>query len=112
MNAPDGSRGSRYAEMQKSELEELAVSAIRKHRELLTADELVYEEWVRANDDPSISASVMQTLQNEYLARQKASEAQQNELSEIIDVLGYVPKVGAEGQSEKFVVFRHRRQLR
>lgn len=84
---------SRYRSMQESELEALAVSAILEHRRLLVADEAVYEEWTRASADPSVSGDVLASLQYEYLARQKKSEAQQRELSEIIDVLGYVPEV-------------------
>ena len=89
----DESNGSesRYSSMQKSELEALAVSAIYEHRKLLEADQAVYEEWLRASDDPSISSSILKTLQNEYLDRQKRSEAQQEELSEILDALGFVP---------------------
>ncbi|MBK5570821.1 transcriptional repressor TraM [Ensifer sp. SSB1] len=84
---------SRYGSMGMAELEMLAVSAIREHRVLLAADQAVYEEWLHASDDPSISSAVLQTLQDEYLARQKKSEAQQAELSEILDALGFVPDV-------------------
>ncbi|MBY3003594.1 transcriptional repressor TraM [Rhizobium leguminosarum] len=86
-------RPSRYSLMQESELEVLAVAAIREHRHLIAADEAVYEEWARATADPSISAAVLKSLQEEYVARQKKSEVQQEELSEIIDALGYVPEV-------------------
>ena len=90
----EGNEGAlRYSSMQKSELEVLAVAAIHEHRRLLAADEAVYEEWTRANDDPTVAGSVLCSLQDEYLARQKKSEAQQQELSEIIDALGYVPEV-------------------
>lgn len=89
-------RETRYVSMQKSELEALAVSAIHEHRRLLAADQAVYEEWSRANDDPSISGSVLQTLQDEYIARQKISKAQQEELSEILDALGFIPVVPFE----------------
>ncbi len=85
-------RESRYRS-KESELEALAVCAILEHRRLLVADEAVYEEWTRASADPSVSADVLASLQDEYLARQKKAEAQQRELSEIIDVLGYVPEV-------------------
>lgn len=90
-------RESRFSSMRKSELEALAVSAILEHRQLLAADQAVYDEWSRASDDPSISSSVLQTLQDEYLARQARSEAQQEELSEILDALGFVPGVPFEG---------------
>lgn len=90
-------RQSRCGLMQKSELEVLAVSAILEHRRLLAADQAVYDEWSRASDDPSTSSSVLQTLQDEYIARQKKSEAHQEKLSEILDALGYVPDVPFEG---------------
>ncbi|WP_428411873.1 transcriptional repressor TraM [Pararhizobium sp.] len=83
----------RYSSMQKSELEVLAIAAIHEHRNLLAADAAVYEEWTCANDDPTITSSVLRSLQDEYLARQERSEAQQRKLSEIIDALGYVPEV-------------------
>ncbi len=39
----------------------------------------------------SVSSDVLANLQDEYVARQKKSEAQQEELSQIIDALGYIP---------------------
>lgn len=86
-------RNPRFCSMPKEALEELAVSAIHEHRRLLAADEAVYEEWIRASGDPSVSIDVLANLQDEYLARQKKSEAQQEELSQIIDALGYIPDV-------------------
>lgn len=77
--------------MDRSTLESLAVSAIREHRRLLAADQAVYDEWTRASDDPSMPSNVTRSLQEEYLARQKKSEAQQSELSDIIDALGFLP---------------------
>lgn len=93
VNDESKQKEARYSVMTKSELEALAVSAIREHRRLLWADQAVYEEWLRASDDPSISGPVLQTLQDEYVARQKRSEAQQEELSDILDALGFVPDV-------------------
>ncbi|GAC1045308.1 transcriptional repressor TraM [Sinorhizobium sp. 22678] len=86
-------RDPRFCSMPKEALEELAVSAIHEHRRLLAADEAVYEEWTRASGDPSSSSDVLANLQAEYIARQKKSEAQQEELSQIIDALGYIPDV-------------------
>jgi hypothetical protein len=91
-------RESRFSSIQKSELEALAVSGILEHRRLVAADEAVYEEWTRATADPSVSEAVLQSLQDEYVARQKKSEAQQEELSEIIDALGYIPEVPLDGE--------------
>lgn len=82
-----------YDLMDKAELEALTVSAIHEHRRLLAADQVVYEEWVRASEDPSTASSVLQTLRDEYLARQRKSEVQQEELSDMLDALGFVPDV-------------------
>ncbi|MBY3123069.1 transcriptional regulator [Rhizobium leguminosarum] len=89
---------SRYRLMQELELEVLAVAAIREHRRLIAADEAVYEEWTRASADLAVSSAVLESLQDEYVARQKKSEAQQEVLSEIIDALGYVPEVAPDGE--------------
>ena len=40
--------------MDRVQLEELAVSVIKEHRALLAADQLIYEEWTRASEDPSV----------------------------------------------------------
>lgn len=85
-----------YSSMEKSELEALAVAAIKEHRRLIVADEAVYEEWTRASSDPAVSSAVVESLQREYTARQEKSAAQQEELSEIIDALGYVPDVAPD----------------
>lgn len=89
--------GSCLRSMEKSELEALAISAIREHRRLIVADEAVYEEWTRASADPSVPAAVLKSLQDEHVARQQKSEAQQEELSKIIDALGYIPEVPLDG---------------
>jgi len=89
-------RRSCLGSTEKSELEALAIAAIKEHRRLIVADEAVYEEWIRASSDPTVSSSILETLQREYTARQQKSEAQQEELSEIIDALGYVPDVGPD----------------
>ncbi|UWU25602.1 transcriptional repressor TraM (plasmid) [Rhizobium sp. CB3060] len=91
-----GKRESRYRAMREADLKALAISAIREHRRLLAADEAVYEAWTIATADASTSSDVLKSLQDEYLDRQKKSEAQQEELSEIIDALGYVPDVPSE----------------
>ncbi|AIC29718.1 transcriptional repressor TraM 1 (plasmid) [Rhizobium etli bv. mimosae str. IE4771] len=96
LSGADETNGRPYSSMLKSDLKALAISAIRKHRRLLAADQAVYDEWAHASDDPSISGSVLQALQNEYIARQKKSEIQHEELSEILDALGYVPDVPFE----------------
>ncbi|KSV65026.1 hypothetical protein N182_35960 [Sinorhizobium sp. GL2] len=99
--AKEEERTSRYKSISKPELEMLAVSAIRQHRALLASDQAVYEEWLRVTDEPSNSSAVLQALQEEYLARQKKAEAQQEELSEILDTLGFVPDVHFDDCNEE-----------
>ncbi|MBM7324787.1 transcriptional regulator [Agrobacterium sp. S2] len=79
--------------LDRAQLEQLAVSAIREHRALLASDQLVYEEWTRASEDPSVPPFIIQSLQEEYMSRQKRSETQQERLSDIIETLGFVPDV-------------------
>lgn len=86
-------RKPRYDLMDKAELETLTVAAIREHRRLLAADQAVYEEWIRASEDPTIASSVLETLQEEHFARQTRAAAQQDELSDMLDALGFVPEV-------------------
>ncbi len=84
---------ARFETMDKSELEAMAVSAILEHRQLLASDHLVYEEWTRAESDPSVSGSIRQALKNEHIARQARSALQQQRLSDILDALGFIPAV-------------------
>ena len=110
----EAERASRYGSISKSELERLAVSAIREHRAHLAADQAVYEEWLRATDDPSISSAVLQTLQDEFLARQKKSAAQQEGLSEILDALGFLPDVpigDGDQRSDEAPILRNRDEV-
>jgi len=92
-NAVEANQATRFRSMQKGELEGLAVSAILEHRRLLAADEAIYEEWVRSTADPMTQVDLVRSLQLEYLKRQRKSGAQQEELSEILDALGYIPPV-------------------
>lgn len=82
-----------YSAMARSELEGLAIAAILEHRRLIAADEEVYIEWLRLDEDSSTPNSVRHSMQVEYLARQKRSERQQHRLAAMIDALGYVPDV-------------------
>lgn len=90
--------GNKYEQMPKSELEALVIKAIREHRRLLAADEIVYEEWTRTEGNPIAPQSVVQALQGEHLLRQAKSRAQQHQLSQMLDALGYVPPVPVESE--------------
>ncbi len=79
--------------MDRASLEATAVEKIRAHRRQIESDQQVYDEWVRASEDTTVSAMVLQTMQDEYLARQEKADQLQEELSELIDTLGYVPDV-------------------
>jgi hypothetical protein len=86
-------RKPQYDLIDKAELEALTASAIREHRRLLAADQAVYEEWLRASEDPRTANSVLETLQEEHFERQARAAAQQDELSDMLDALGFVPAV-------------------
>ncbi|MFN7027686.1 MAG: transcriptional repressor TraM [Pseudorhizobium sp.] len=90
--------GNKYEQMPKNELEALVIKAIREHRRLLAADELVYEEWTTTEGNPIAPQSVVQALQGEHLLRQAKSRAQQHQLSQMLDALGYVPHVPVDGE--------------
>ncbi|WP_407809893.1 transcriptional repressor TraM [Staphylococcus aureus] len=42
----------------------------------------------------------MKNLQDEYLTRQGKAEAQQEQLSSILDLLGYVPEVSDDSRND------------
>lgn len=77
--------------MDRAELEAAAIAAIRQHRDLLESDQEIYSEWQRASSDPSTPGAVLKLLQDEYLSRQRKSAAQKDQLSEIIEILGFIP---------------------
>ncbi|MCQ4632682.1 transcriptional repressor TraM [Shinella sp. CPCC 100929] len=89
-----------YCSMSIAELETIAVNAIREHRKLLAADQEVYEEWLRASEDPTTSVQILQTLQNEHMVRQERSQAQQCELARILEALGFVPTLPEDSGSD------------
>ncbi|AYD05298.1 TraR antiactivator (plasmid) [Neorhizobium sp. NCHU2750] len=86
----------------KATLEALVIEKIRAHRRQIESDQLVYDEWVRASEDTTVSAMVLQAMQDAYLARQDKADRLQEELSELIDTLGYVPAV-PEDENEQAV---------
>jgi hypothetical protein len=88
--------GSPDASTNASDLESATILAIKEHRRAIEADQAVYDEWDRAASDPNSPASLVQSLQNEYIARQEKSQAQQCKLAELIDALGYVPHVPSD----------------
>lgn len=90
-------RPLQYSRASQADLELLAVSAIREHRRLFESDQTVYEEWERAFSDPNAAVSVTQSLQDEYMRRRARTAAQQEQLADLIDALGYIPKVLPDG---------------
>ena len=87
-----GDRGS-PSSIETSELERLVVEAIREHRCLLESDQIAYEEWERAKADPCMPADLVERLEADCLRRQEETATQQDALSELIDRLGFVPRV-------------------
>jgi hypothetical protein len=82
-----------YETLDKAELEALTIAAIREHRALFSSDEAAYEAWVAAQQDEQTPRARLEDLQADYLARQKRAAAQQDELSDMLDVLGFVPNL-------------------
>lgn len=86
-------RRLRLARLTKKALEKEVIEAIRNHRLLVDADEIIYAEWVAAAEDPMTPAQVMISMQKEYLVRQRRTLKQQMALIDMIDLLGYQPIV-------------------
>lgn len=84
---------TRLASLDKVELELCVIEAIREHRRLLESDQIVYEEWERAKADARVPSEQIERLAAECLSRQETTAAQQNALSELLDLLGYIPKL-------------------
>lgn len=86
--------------MSKAELEPIIIAAMREHRRLMESDQIVYEEWERSKSDCSIPFEQVVSLEAECLARRKKSAAQQDRLSDLLDLLGYIPKVPGDCQGD------------
>lgn len=86
-------RKLRYTELDDEALTEQVVAAILTHRSLVEADQVVYSDWMTACDSPGVSATVVRALQEEYVLRQQKTLAQQAELEDMLDVLGFIPEV-------------------
>lgn len=85
-------RRLRYAELDDIALEQQVIAAILIHRNLVEADQVVYLEWMSAVDTPGVPATVIRALQEEYVQRQRKTLFQQEELEDMLDVLGFIPK--------------------
>lgn len=83
----------RLATLSKAELEPIVIEAMREHRRLMESDQVQYDEWERSKSDCSIPFAQVESLEAECLARRKKTLVQQNKLSDLLDVLGYIPKV-------------------
>ena len=86
--------------MSKVELELFVMEAICEHRRLSDSDQIVYEEWESARADPQVPTEQIERLAAECLSRQERTAAQQNHLSELLDLLGYIPKVPEDSPEE------------
>lgn len=86
--------------MSKAELELLVIEEIRKHRCLMKSDEIVYEEWVAAKAQAGLPRDQIEKLEAECLIRRKKTAAQQDALADLLDLLGYIPKVPEGGAEE------------
>lgn len=90
--------GTSLTRLSKVELEPVVVEAMLEHRRLMESDQVVYDEWERSKLDCSIPFAQVESLEAECLARRKKALAQQERLADLLDLLGYVPKVPADCQ--------------
>jgi TraR antiactivator len=93
LDARRSARISDYGALDRAELETLAVSTIQELRLLVGTAQILYEEWLQADKDSTSSASVMSAMQADYVRRQRELLDLQNTLDEMLQALGYVPKV-------------------
>lgn len=89
----DSSDRARMASFNKAELEPIVVEAIREHRCLLESDQIIFEAWESAKADPRIPFEQVERLEDECLVRRKKTLMQQDLLSDLLDMLGYIPIV-------------------
>ncbi|MGV1793640.1 transcriptional repressor TraM [Rhizobium sp. A37_96] len=95
-----GNDSARLATLSKAELEPIVIEAMREHRQLMESDQIVFDEWERAKADCSIPFEQVVSLETECLARRKKSMAQQDRLSDLLDLLGFIPKEPEDCQEE------------
>ncbi len=79
--------------MTKIELEQLVINEIRKHRDLMESDQVIYEEWEKSTADPFVPQEHVERLEAECLVRREKTLAQQETLSRLLRLLGFIPKV-------------------
>jgi hypothetical protein len=79
--------------LEKIELEQQVIDTIRKHRRLVDAAQMVYEEWIASADDPEPSAVATSALQAQYVSRQRSVADHQDTLTEMLELLGYIPVI-------------------
>jgi TraR antiactivator len=70
-------------------VEYITKEEIRLHRRLLDEAQTLYDEMRRSNEDPAVELA--------YLSKMIALHSQQTALSALLDILGYIPDVPAEG---------------
>ncbi|SFB63596.1 Transcriptional repressor TraM [Rhizobium sp. NFR07] len=86
-------RVSAFSGLEKDELEQQAIATIRELRLMVATADILYEEWVKAEEDPASPATVIRAMQADYLQRQRALGEKRTTLSAMLDVLGYIPEV-------------------
>jgi hypothetical protein len=91
---------ARLTGLSKAELEPIVVGALREHRQLMESDQIVFDEWERARADCSIPLEQIVSLEAQCLERRRKSVAQQDRLSNLLDLLGYIPKVPGDCQED------------
>jgi len=98
----NGNDRARLAALSKAELEPVVIEAMLEHRRLMESDQLVFDEWERAKSDCNIPFDQVESMEAECLARRKKAVVQQDHLSDLLDLLGYIPKVPGDCHEPEF----------
>lgn len=95
----DDEMASRLKSLPRDELESETIEAIREHRRLLAADEVVYQEWQQAIADAKLPLDQIESMKEDCLRRRHRTLEQQALLSFMLDLLGFTPRVPETEQS-------------
>lgn len=89
----DGEQRARLEGLSRDQLECLAIQAIREHRRLVAADEIVYHEWQQAAAETKLQADHIERMKIDCVRRRQRTLAHQSNLAFMLDLLGYMPDV-------------------
>lgn len=75
------------------QLELETVKELLRHRKLVESEELVYRKWRKAEIESVLSKKEIDRMREYCLRRRNFTLSQQELLSHMIDLLGFIPKI-------------------